>query len=256
MKIAFLTIHGIGQQKPDYAEDFHIDLLSRFKTDGVLTNDIKCFELEWQHLVEPRQEILAGKLDTLKWKITRGFALTFVGDAVAYAKDSAFYRSVHTEIDGKLQEINDWLENDGQLYIVAHSLGTIIIFDYIYNIQNINALGNKVFKATSVNIMDKLTTVFTFGSPLYIYSLQKYLGGRPIKVKNWLNVYSKFDVIGYPVKTINEDYNKCEYITDKSIICGTLLTFWNPSSHIEYLNSSKVLSIITSEVYKNNGKRY
>jgi hypothetical protein len=256
-KVAILTIHGIGQQKPHYAQNFHIALLDKIKKEKIVTDDVKCFELEWQHLIEPREQFLASRLDDVKWKITRNFVLTFIGDAVSYAKDSSFYKNIHSEINEKLKEINNWLGEGGQLYILAHSLGTVIIFDYIYNIQHSGTNGNKIFKATSegVDIINKLQVLFTFGSPLYIYSLQKYMGGKPIQIKNWINVYSKFDIIGYPVKKINDDYKNSNYITDKSIICGGVFTFWNPSSHITYFDSNKVLSIITSEVYKNYGTR-
>ena len=143
------------------------------------------------------------------------------------------------------------------MYIVSHSLGTVIIFDYIYNIQNNNSNGNKIFKATSqsINAIDKLEVLFTLGSPLYVYSLQKYLGGSPIKIKKWINIYSICDVIAYPVKTINQLYNNCDYIIDIPVVIGNLFTFWNPISHVNYFDSNKILSIIKNEVYKNYGTR-
>jgi hypothetical protein len=241
-KIAILSIHGIGNQKPGFANKFHAKLLQNLNLDC----EVKCFEFEWQHLVEPKEENLANNLYGLFWKITRSFAITYVGDAVAYAKDSVFYKACHKELDIKLKEISDWVE-DGKIFIIAHSLGTIISYNYIYNMQNIEALGNKIFKSKSISWLDKLDTIFFLGSPLYIYSLQKDSGGNPIKVKNWINIYSPFDVIGYPIKKINEKFNNSNVI-DLPIICGGLKFFWNPISHITYFDSKKVLGVLKNQI--------
>jgi len=246
-KIAILSIHGIGEQKPGFADKFHTKLTHSLETDC----EVKCFEFEWQHLIEPEEKSLKNNLFGLCWEITRGFALNYVGDAVAYAKDSIFYKTCHKELDKKLNEISDWVE-DGKICIIAHSLGTIISFDYIYNLQNIEAFGNHIFRAQSTNWIDKLDTLFFIGSPLYIYSLQRNSGGKPIKVKNWLNIYSPFDVIGYPVKNINNAFGNSN-VKDLSVVCGGLFSFWNPFSHISYFNSKKVLSIICKQITGNYG---
>ena len=245
MKIAILTIHGIGQQKPGFANKFHSNLIKNLSSE----DEVKCFEFEWQHLIEPTENYFSSNIKSLKWRITRAFAFNYIGDAVAYAKDSVFYKSCHKELDKKLKEINDWV-GDGKIYIIAHSLGTIITYNFIYNMQNIEALGNKIFKAKDVNWIDKLDCVFFLGSPLSIYSLQKNYGGKPIKVNNWLNIYSPYDVIGYPLKTINEDFSNSN-VRDISVLCGGLFSFWNPISHITYFDCKNVLNLITKQIKGN-----
>ena len=244
--MAFLTIHGIGEQKPGWAAKFHTELTKSLSSQ---TQSIKCFELEWQHLIEPNEETLSSEFTNERWKFSRKFALNYIGDAVAYAKGSVLYKNVHSEIYQLLNEINSWLEEDGKLYIIAHSLGTVMIFDYIYNIQNVNAMGNNIFRTANVNVIDKLECLFTFGSPLYIYSLQRNMGGNPIKVKKWINTYSNFDIIGYSVKKINTQFEQ-NWIIDNPILCGGLLSFWNPMSHIKYFDSNKVIKLIKKEVEK------
>lgn len=237
-KIAIISIHGVGQQKPCFSSNFNNTILKSIQTN----KEIKCFEFEWQHLVEPKEEELANNLSKLYWKLTRSFALTFIGDAVAYAKDSVFYKSCHKELDIKLKEISDWV-GDGRIIIVAHSLGTIITYNFIYNLQNYEALGNKIFRAKNLSYLDKIDSVIFLGSPLYIYSLQRDSGGKPINLKNWINIYSPFDVIGYPIKKINDQFKNCN-VKDISVLCGGLLTFWNPMSHIMYFSSKKVIKIL------------
>jgi hypothetical protein len=241
-KIAILSIHGIGEQKPGFADKFHSKLMHSLELDC----EIKCFEFEWQHLIEPKENLLAKGLFKLGWKITRSFALNYLGDAVAYAKDSVFYKECHSELDKKLNEVSEWV-GDGKIFIIAHSLGTIITYNYIYNLQNIGAFGNNIFRAASVNWLDKLDTVFFLGSPLYIYSLQIDSGGGPINVKNWVNIYSPFDVIGYPIKRINAAFSKSNVI-DLYIICGKILNFWNPMSHLAYFDSRRVMKIFKNKI--------
>jgi len=246
MRIAILTIHGVGEQKPGFADSFHQALVAKLIHNDNL--EVGCFELEWQHLIESQEEKMKKNLSPLHWDLTRRFALSYVGDVIAYAKDTSFYKNVHSELNKKLIEINDWLGDDGKLYIIGHSLGTIITFNFIYNLQNVGAMGNQIFKATSVDHMDRLECLFTFGSPLYIYSLQRDHGGRPIKVNRWINVYSSFDVIGYPVKTINDSFASASYIEDRRVLCGGLLSFWNPLSHGAYLESKKIQNLIVGVI--------
>jgi hypothetical protein len=238
-KIAILSIHGIGDQKAGYSDDFHKKLGQNFKNC-----EVKFFEFYWQHLLNDHENYLKRYLNDLGWRFSRKIAIEYAGDAISYAKDSVFYKKLHTDLDKKLLEIEKWLDG-GKLCIIAHSLGSVIIFDYIYSIQNPATKSNTLFKATAVNAISSLEHLVTLGSPLFIYSLQKRDGGFPIRVKNWLNIYSPYDVIGFPVKKINKFFYQDKNIIDKSIICGNLFTFWNPFSHLAYFNSFNVRRIIS-----------
>jgi hypothetical protein len=239
MRKAILSIHGIGQQKDGFAEDFHKRLLKEFDD----SDEIRCFEFSWQHLLGEQEGYLKQSLHGLKWRLTRRFVIEYIGDAVSYAKDSVFYLNAHKGLDEKLLQIEEWL-GDGELYIIAHSLGTVIAFDYIYNMQNPSASANKIFHATAVKSVNCLKGLITLGSPLFVYSLQKYDGGRPIVLDKWINIYSPFDVIGYPVKNINTYYKNSKHIQDKSMICGGLFSFWNPISHNFYFDSKRIIRYI------------
>lgn len=238
MRYAVLTIHGIGTQQEGFAQKFHDKI-----KQAIPDQDLKFFEFEWQHLIEPQEDFLINAVKNLKWRRTRSFMLEYVGDAIAYAKDSNFYKDCHKALDTKLLEIQNWL-GDGKLFIVAHSLGSVIVYDYIYNSEHVQAKANMIFRATAVSALDSLECLITCGSPLFLYSLQKYDGGDPINIKKWINVYSPFDVIGYPVKTINNRFAANETIEDRRLICGDLLSFWNPMSHISYFDSSRFVGVV------------
>ena len=49
----------------------------------------------------------------------------------------------------------------------------------------------------------------------------------------WLNYYDPDDILGYPLKSINEPYDNT-VSEDIPINVGGLFSSWNPLSHIEY----------------------
>jgi hypothetical protein len=74
------------------------------------------------------------------------------------------------------------------------------------------------------------------------------LQGLPEKFKNiavWENYYDKNDPLGYPIKYINNKYNKAN-VTDIQIGVGNLISSWNILSHFGYWTSKKVEKKIAS----------
>ncbi|HUG89750.1 MAG TPA: hypothetical protein VML55_02890 [Planctomycetaceae bacterium] len=49
----------------------------------------------------------------------------------------------------------------------------------------------------------------------------------------WLNLYDPDDVLGYPLKPVNDAY-AAVVTRDVEINAGGLLTSWNPASHDQY----------------------
>lgn len=241
---AIIVIHGIGDQKPGFSKNF-----SRKLAKHLPDYNINFFEFEWQNLVKYRERALLKNLKGLKWRLTRRFAISYIGDVLAYCRDSHFYRAVHAKFDNTLQDAIDWVGEDGDIYIVAHSLGSVIAYNFIYNFQNQESKGNLIFKAQACLNLDAIKGFISLGSPLYLYSLQSPEDDVSIKLPYWLNIYSPFDVIGYPVKCINTNFASSS-IQDKKLILGGILTFWNPLCHIKYFDSNKVSKIIKEVIIK------
>jgi hypothetical protein len=181
--------------------------------------------------------------------------LEFVGDATAYQLSGNkldFYANVHARLDSVLSDISDWLANEGKLIWVAHSLGTIISDNFIWDAQNIDSEGNLHHQASvkALDALSKLDTLYTMGSPLLIWSLQRDGGGDPVKIKNWVNIYSPCDIIGYPLKDINDNYKNNTSIVDVPLSVGNLLAHFTPMSHMAYLTDDRVIQIIADEISK------
>ena len=64
----------------------------------------------------------------------------------------------------------------------------------------------------------------------------------------WINFYNKSDIIGYPLKSLNEAYSKA-VTEDKEVNDGGLLESWNPLSHCSYWTSESVINTVAAGLY-------
>ena len=251
MKIAIFAIHGIGNNGPDFANEFVTLLESQTKD---LTNvELKVFPCSWKDLVRTTEDQLDSKIANLGWKTLRMFMIEFVGDAVAYQLSDTtndVYSAIHQRVDSVLSEASDWLGDGGVLLWIGHSLGTIITNNFIWDAQNKDSDGNKYYTASlkSQKALQSLKTLFTIGSPILVWSLQNVDGGSPINVNKWVNAYSAYDVIGYPLKDINNAYAQDPKITDIELNVGGLVGKYLPTSHMDYFTDPKFVKLIVDEI--------
>jgi len=249
-KTAILVIHGIGDNEPNFADDFK-NLIAQ-NTLNIDNVEVKVFPCYWKDLIRNTEDSLDKQVTNLKYKILRKFMIEFVGDATAYQlsdDNNDFYRAVHGRVNETLEEINEWLEDDGNLIWVGHSLGTVITSNFIWDAQVPSSDGNKYFQASdnAKLALNKLDSLFTLGSPLLVWSLQDNKDFKPVTVNRWLNIYSKYDVIGYPIKDINDNYRNDKNITDYELSVGGIISKYSPLCHVDYLCDSTFIDIIIGE---------
>jgi hypothetical protein len=150
-------------------------------------------------VTQPDQDALKERLSV------RGLLRYFVGymgDAVAYSK-LAYPPDKYGEIQHRFAaSIRRAAEGTGgeeaRLTLIAHSLGTVIASDGLYDL----------LKAQAFPANLRLANVFTLGSPIALYALRYGLANftKPIRPEVWVNFYYPQDVIGYPLKPLNEAY--------------------------------------------------
>ena len=144
------------------------------------------------------------------------------------------------------------------LCVIAHSLGTIISSNYFYDLSKsrrpgmVSGLVRNVKKNTPLENGETLTLFYTLGSPIAIWSLRHVDSGTPIRVParnlgkhhdelrgEWINFYDHDDVIGYPLRPLNDAY-KQSVTKDVPINAGGFLLSWNPLSHTSYWTDDDV----------------
>ncbi|MCI0534801.1 MAG: hypothetical protein L0Z50_06210, partial [Verrucomicrobiales bacterium] len=171
-------------------------------------------------------------------------------DAVAYQRepgpDPDIYCLIHERISQCMAQLRmSTGQADVPLLVIAHSLGSYIMSNYIWDLQNPKAYCKNVVPQTPFEQMKTLAGFVTFGSiiPLFTLALTKFegitfppaeLAGNVRAAARWLNLYDPDDVLGYPIKPLCPRYADNAQIEDHAINVGDLLTSWNPLSHTDY----------------------
>lgn len=189
----------------------------------------------------------------------RTFMTFFLGDVVAYVSetDNSVRRSIWAAMRPRLR-------SSGPYSIVAHSLGSVIAFDFAFSLYEKGQLFWPVTdpEADIPDLQRRMHGLFTMGSPIGLFMLRKgdlWQAGRPSlggaamfgEIKNplpraaqiWLNFWDRQDVIAYPLERLfarNSAYNQARPLEDREVTTG-----WDPvSAHVGYWRDEGVARAI------------
>lgn len=286
-KIAVAIIHGVGRQGPGFADAMVEELSKRYaKARGIQTeqtkNEIAFKPVYWAPVLGNREDTLwkqvqlGGPLDFIS---LRKFMVNFVSDALAYQPlptEKSIYEDVHAVFARALKELADQAAGagpDAPLCVIAHSLGTVIVSNYLYDLHvtlkpgsTKNLIPQKVADVrgnTALENAETLAFLVTMGSPIALWSL-RYENpdfGIPIQVPTpliqqrypglggWKNFYDEDDVIGYPLKQLNAAYQSAN-LEDLQVNSGGIFSSWNPLSHNGYWTDDDVTKPVTNYLVK------
>ncbi|MBI3610913.1 MAG: hypothetical protein HY204_09470 [Nitrospirae bacterium] len=261
-----LIIHGMGDQPKDFSRGFQKELLAKFKT--ALDDLAKDYSLSkftaleplnfipgwWAPVMNVTQKELEKRIYKKKIPFLREFGMSFMGDVVAY-QGRPVYNEIHRVLAESLRA--RLKTGSGHLTILAHSLGSVIASDFVYD-HTI-----KIGKTFKDGFGVAFSNFFTLGSPLVLYAMRsshpdefspaKVLDhfDRPVRVESengfWLNLFDDDDIIGYPIKRINRFYQEA-VTADLAVDVGDLLTRWNPLSHAYYWDNGGASKIIAGKL--------
>ncbi|MFZ5863825.1 MAG: hypothetical protein ACOYXR_13410 [Nitrospirota bacterium] len=258
-----LVVHGIGDY-PTVITEFGRDLTAavrrclgevsdRYHLPGAPRGPLlNVIPGQWASvpegfLKELERRLFSGRVDRL-----RAFAMRFMGDVIAY-QGAAVYEEIHRALADALRR--RLKTESGHLTVVAHSLGSIIASDFIYD--HTRRCGSGFRDHFGVDFVN----FFTVGSPLALYAAHAPAGGvgnggpglmvdrfdAPVRVESasgvWLNIYDTDDVVGYPLTSLNEAYATA-VTADVVIEAGNLLTRWNLLSHNAYWTEDAVVTML------------
>lgn len=265
-KLGVLLIHGSGAAHYQLLDKFIINLKKYVDKASGKAEQVEIVAANWHPAVQTYQENLWARLDVpehgLKFKGLRKFVLYTISDNVAYSgypdQYNTAYEAIHRIIHAYVVKLKETLEEHAPLMIIASSLGTVIISNYIWDRQH--PKGDDPLGASAFERMETLTGLYTFGNnmPIYLgsYDVDALEAIRfpaptmpePLKpLARWENIYSKRDAMGYPIRTINDSYYQ-SVTADIQMNIGGLLTFWNPASHIRYWSSRKIQKRIAAHM--------
>ena len=268
-RVAVAIVHGVGVQGSDFAEPMIRELTDRFADElGIgraeATHELIVEAVHWAPVLQEAQTKLWRKVNArrdLDFVRLRKFMVDFAGDAIAYQptpQSRGVYDSVHAVLAESLRSLARNAGRTAPLCVVAHSLGTIIASNYLYDLSQRSRRGmvsravRDVKKDTPLENGETLTLLYTLGSPLAIWSLRYHDFGLPIAVPaaklpthhpglagEWVNFYDPDDVIGYPLRALNDGYRR-SVSSDVAVNVGGVLSSWNPLSHGSYWTDDDV----------------
>ncbi|MGH2686522.1 MAG: hypothetical protein ACRDJP_13745, partial [Actinomycetota bacterium] len=190
------------------------------------------------------------------------------GDALAYqlnrqrTKDDppGTYEKIHMAFAGTLRALVRDTDPEAPLCIVAHSLGTVIASNYLWDLQvdGIPPPVREIQTGSSLERGKTLACLYTMGSPMAIWSLRFDDFGIPIAFPptgrperygdlpaEWVNLFDGDDVIGYPLKVLNDLYD-ANVTEDLAVNVGNVITMWNPASHVAYWMDADVVGRVAT----------
>ena len=156
------------------------------------------------------------------------------------------YDAIHDKVRQALAELYaDELDPESPpLIVLAHSLGGHIMSNYIWDTQQ--AADADLAGLSPFEKMESLAGMVTFGCniPLFLFAyaedeiepIEFPAAQLPDDVKaeaKWLNFFDPDDVLGYPLKSINDAYDAI-VSADLPINAGSVFSSWNPLSHGGY----------------------
>jgi hypothetical protein len=241
----------MGETKPVFAAGCIEELKDRLASLGVADNDVAFEPIYWADVLSPREEWLYQKLCVEKHLCNyfgvRKFELTALADAVAYRyipdDPQSVYVRIHRRVREAFASLRAKIDSDkSPIVILAHSLGGHVISNYIWDAQHAMRYKGDEQAWTRFESAETLCGLVTFGCNIPLFTLAcneikaiRFPGDDlPPALKEqsrWLNFYCKTDILSFPLAPLAGGYEK---VQDKSILAGSICTFWNPGSHTGY----------------------
>lgn len=278
-KVALVTIHGMGETLPDYADKLLNSIRRRLEPQAEQFYGTAVY---YQDLLQYNEQRVWQALGfRLRWSKLRRFMLFGFADAAAleHRKETphSLYHYAQLKIARALYLARRQLADDGKLVLLAHSLGCHVLSCYLWDAQQAKS-GDKPCagiwrdirryqagisgddRLTDDDIAflrgDRLAAMMTTGCNIPIFvaahaidQIQPF--SKPNPNFSWHNYYDKDDVLGWPLADLSAGY--ADIVTDIDVnvgggLLGWLAASWNPLSHNQYWQDKQITDAIVSRL--------
>ena len=256
-KLGVLIIHGVGGDREkllDNMKNMERDLRSKIKAGGADPGQIGWQLVEWDHVLKKDEDEVYKRFSRGErlsiwsiWGKLRYFVMSYIADALAYRqvpRGSGQKGNTYDKIHGVVHEAitklqKDLGDEDKPVIVLAHSMGSVIMSNYIWDRQKEYPPEEKDrYGENKFERMETLAGFITFGSPISLFALAfqprtsfefppkalpEYLKGKA----KWLNFYDPADVLAWPLRELGGSYKAT--VTDRKLHVG-----WTPRCHASY----------------------
>ena len=252
----------MGAQNESFGDAFLRAVRTRVVARGVPAESLEVASIWWGDLFQVDEDDLWRRMTRahrLDWGWLRKFVMGVLADAVAYRRPNPgqydHYQAIHQRVHERLAELSLRAGASAPLVVAAHSLGSVIFSDHVWDEQRSNGPGRD-----PLTRCETLAGLITFGSniPLFTLGLEEC---KPIvfpppgdalspavrAAARWMNYFDRDDVLGYPLREISSAY--ADTVTeDIAISVGGLLSQWNPASHNAYWDDADFIDRVAAQV--------
>jgi hypothetical protein len=228
-KHTVMIIHGIGEHETGYSVPFQERLFREINSDKV-----QFIEIRYSHLLDrgiKEYNLNEHNIKELGSDEFRKLFNSTLYDAISYGYTR---KSVFDYIDASIPEKID------NLTVIAHSLGGIVAYDWIYH-QKENERNER-----------KIKNFFTLGSPL---ALKMITRRHELRAEYWMNIVGEHDIIGKPMKISPADMKQ----VNRDYICpvGGFVQRRTPFCHTGYFDDDNVIKPIAKKIQIDlSGKKF
>jgi len=254
-RVALFVVHGIGAQRRDWADRF-VERVREEVRRLAADVDVHTGVAWWAPVIQRYEDRLVRRVTPgLWWGFLRRLVIGYAGDIIAYRSPSRVwvpapwtYRAVHERLNRRLQDLlRDVVSATGALparpvplVTVAHSLGSVIFSDFVYDLQT----GVAPPRGFARHYHFALRGLFTLGSPLALYALRfPQLGFHaPVALEPgsaWINVLYKADVVAYPLRGASLAHART--VEDCVLRPRLWPHYWTPFAHLAYWNDRRCI---------------
>jgi hypothetical protein len=196
------------------------------------------FELAYWGDVVGRTQAAFAQRERLKcpFDLLRNLTVDHLTDVFAYqmAAGDPFdstYQAINSCIGAHYDALYRRLTQPSRILIVAHSLGSIIVSNFLWDRRG----------------WCPLDALLTLGSPLALWATRFQDFGQPISLPRWLNLWSRYDPISWPLQPLSPAW-AAAVTADQEVCCGL-----TPASHCGYWRSPRVAAILAAELDRPKG---
>lgn len=258
-EVALITLHGMGDYKPNYYDSLHEKLSKSLGDDWAKVS----FEaVQYQPILQKQQNAIWQRMNRypLDGSILRRFLLFGFSDAgsLEYSARSSVsdqYIKVQLEIMKALDKAYlDLQDHNKPVIIIAQSLGCQVISNYLWDATH----GLGVFKDMEPNASEhqksfrrlkSCTNLITTGCniPMFVGGLNPIVAvPKPNDSFKWDNYFDRDDVLGWPLSPLSDSYE--QLVKDHEINAGGIFSSWNPWSHGKYWSDKQVITPLVQEL--------
>jgi len=275
--LAILIIHGMGKMEEDFAQPLIDGIRKRIGEERWKQVAIEpCW---WDPVTKGMQEFVFSRLEQ-KYKVCykdlHHFTIDALGDPVSYLSsyehsegEFSCYRRIHDTVLETLRKLQRRVGEDAPLMIIAHSLGSVIVTNYRWDVERNTPTPHYHPRTTEaprtpMERMDTMVSLITYGSniPLFISvdptkgetveSIKFPPEGVDHTIANWDNIFSPSDILGWPLNNLwSEGYGPGKPINDMMMPVGPIwrpLRRWTPLTHLYYSTDRKFLRHIQKRI--------